>query len=124
MRRRPPRSTLTDTLFPYTTRFRSISDNRGNSGRLVRPITAQAAVAFLQQFVRRQRLERVEFVEQHGLQARGGLLRVAVGAAARLAPQLVAKAQFQKPFRGQEMGRASLRERGGLYGLIQRGSGA
>src|SRR3546814_4370934 len=23
MRRRPPRSTLTDTLFPYTTRFRS-----------------------------------------------------------------------------------------------------
>src|SRR3546814_14557716 len=25
MRRRPPRSTLTDTLFPYTTLFRSIS---------------------------------------------------------------------------------------------------
>src|SRR3546814_8633480 len=95
MRRRPPRSTLTDTLFPYTTRFRSISDNRGNSGRLVRSITAQAAVAFLQQFVRRQRLERVEFVEQHGLQARGGLLRVAVGAADRLAHQLVDQAQFQ-----------------------------
>src|SRR3546814_8799558 len=26
MIRRPPRSTRTDTLFPYTTRFRSISD--------------------------------------------------------------------------------------------------
>src|SRR3546814_1887791 len=26
MRRRPPRSTRTDTLFPYTTRFRSESD--------------------------------------------------------------------------------------------------
>src|SRR3546814_1867726 len=25
MRRRPPRSTRTDTLFPYTTRFRSVS---------------------------------------------------------------------------------------------------
>src|SRR3546814_14573293 len=26
MRRRPPRSTRTDTLFPYTTRFRSLDD--------------------------------------------------------------------------------------------------
>src|SRR3546814_4746871 len=28
MIRRPPRSTLTDTLFPYTTLFRSIADSR------------------------------------------------------------------------------------------------
>src|SRR3546814_4538827 len=28
MIRRPPRSTRTDTLFPYTTLFRSISDSR------------------------------------------------------------------------------------------------
>src|SRR3546814_19264799 len=29
MIRRPPRSTLTDTLFPYTTLFRSIGDDQG-----------------------------------------------------------------------------------------------
>src|SRR3546814_12973133 len=28
MRRRPPRSTRTDTLFPYTTLFRSLSEKR------------------------------------------------------------------------------------------------
>src|SRR3546814_16582155 len=28
MRRRPPRSTRTDTLFPYTTLFRSLFDNK------------------------------------------------------------------------------------------------
>src|SRR3546814_5404655 len=37
MRRRPPRSTRTDTLFPYTTLFRSVTvgnlvDQRANSG--------------------------------------------------------------------------------------------
>src|SRR3546814_8388383 len=31
MRRRPPRSTRTDTLFPYTTLFRSLA--RGETGR-------------------------------------------------------------------------------------------
>src|SRR3546814_1024321 len=30
MIRRPPRSTRTDTLFPYTTLFRSASSRRGN----------------------------------------------------------------------------------------------
>src|SRR3546814_15691346 len=30
MIRRPPRSTLTDTLFPYTTRFRTVVDIMGN----------------------------------------------------------------------------------------------
>src|SRR3546814_4103816 len=32
MVRRPPRSTRTDTLFPYTTLFRSITDDRGQRG--------------------------------------------------------------------------------------------
>src|SRR3546814_10035638 len=32
MRRRPPRSTRTDTLFPYTTSFRSDSRPRGRAG--------------------------------------------------------------------------------------------
>src|SRR3546814_7310457 len=32
MIRRPPRSTRTDTLFPYTTLFRSCADRRGADG--------------------------------------------------------------------------------------------
>src|SRR3546814_3295834 len=32
MRRRPPRSTRTDTLFPYTTRFRSVDAGSPKSG--------------------------------------------------------------------------------------------
>src|SRR3546814_15299595 len=38
MIRRPPRSTRTDTLFPYTTLFRSL---RGGFGELVRAIEKQ-----------------------------------------------------------------------------------
>src|SRR3546814_15484388 len=34
MRRRPPRSTRTDTLFPYTTLFRSANDPWGHLGYL------------------------------------------------------------------------------------------
>src|SRR3546814_15329893 len=39
MRRRPPRSTRTDTLFPYTTLFRSPADRRPrpSQGRVDRP---------------------------------------------------------------------------------------
>src|SRR3546814_16437694 len=38
MRRRPPRSTRTDTLFPYTTLFRSFSGDRGtDDGRAGSP---------------------------------------------------------------------------------------
>src|SRR3546814_18413031 len=36
MRRRPPRSTRTDTLFPYTTLFRSRSPRRRQGKRAVR----------------------------------------------------------------------------------------
>src|SRR3546814_10917075 len=44
MRRRPPRSTRTDTLFPYTTLFRSESlDPRRRLGRALDP--AQRTVA-------------------------------------------------------------------------------
>src|SRR3546814_11818838 len=34
MIRRPPRSTRTDTLFPYTTLFRSVGSNSGRTGAL------------------------------------------------------------------------------------------
>src|SRR3546814_19162028 len=40
MIRRPPRSTRTDTLFPYTTLFRSIIFKVG-SGRAVRPLVTR-----------------------------------------------------------------------------------
>src|SRR3546814_8155497 len=40
MVRRPPRSTRTDTLFPYTTLFRSLSGNRPAKRRNFRPTFA------------------------------------------------------------------------------------
>src|SRR3546814_6916240 len=46
MIRRPPRSTRTDTLFPYTTRFRSIVAGRVN-GFVVEPLVAGARDALL-----------------------------------------------------------------------------
>src|SRR3546814_18061629 len=45
MIRRPPRSTRTDTLFPYTTLFRSSApDNRWPSSVDVTPVTPEARV--------------------------------------------------------------------------------
>src|SRR3546814_13205200 len=44
MIRRPPRSTRTDTLFPYTTLFRSF---QGSEDRVVPPNQAEAMVAAL-----------------------------------------------------------------------------
>src|SRR3546814_11064238 len=44
MRRRPPRSTRTDTLFPYTTLFRSIAaDAHANGGGAARPAGGKVA---------------------------------------------------------------------------------
>ena len=60
--------------------------------RLVRAVAAQALIATLQQLVDRQLLERVEFVEQHRFQALGHLRGVAMGAADRLAHDLVDEA--------------------------------
>src|SRR3546814_13337271 len=40
MIRRPPRSTRTDTLFPYTTLFRSLSPLRRSPGQLFRSVQA------------------------------------------------------------------------------------
>src|SRR3546814_5515050 len=42
MRRRPPRSTRTDTLFPYTTLFRSLTQRQASGWTFGRtPITAE-----------------------------------------------------------------------------------
>src|SRR3546814_9889961 len=61
MIRRPPRSTRTDTLFPYTTLFRSLSS---------RPTSAVGGVA-----VRRAQ------VEAHGPAGHGGQVAVSLGRA-------------------------------------------
>src|SRR3546814_9484466 len=47
MIRRPPRSTRTDTLFPYTTLFRSYSAGTGHRRRAPpwRPVPARCSVA-------------------------------------------------------------------------------
>src|SRR3546814_5824426 len=49
MTRRPPRSTRTDTLFPYTTRFRSVDQRRLVDGGLAADAVDQrAALQFAQ----------------------------------------------------------------------------
>src|SRR3546814_3731345 len=44
MMRRPPRSTRTDTLFPYTTLFRSVREGRGARGRRLSDQPVEIAV--------------------------------------------------------------------------------
>src|SRR3546814_1708188 len=46
MIRRPPRSTRTDTLFPYTTLFRSDAHPPARSGAAVRPVPPSPAAPF------------------------------------------------------------------------------
>src|SRR3546814_6199269 len=59
MRRRPPRSTRTDTLFPYTTLFRSPRAADGALGALLlRPLGARFHEALLVDLLRRRRAGR------------------------------------------------------------------
>src|SRR3546814_15422029 len=95
MIRRPPRSTRTDTLFPYTTLFRSARDDRG----VVRPVLEQQAVALVQP---RELLLPVGLVareENHVMRALDRLDRIDLHEAEMLDQ------------RQQEIGRASCRER-------------
>src|SRR3546814_6601307 len=74
MIRRPPRSTRTDTLFPYTTLFRSLAGPRASERRDVAPAVTGALCAARQQLdalaklLRRQRRRRA--VRQRRLAAR------------------------------------------------------
>src|SRR3546814_19601331 len=52
MRRRPPRSTRTDTLFPYSTLFRSVMENVDPAEALAGDRTKVAATLFLGQIYR------------------------------------------------------------------------
>src|SRR3546814_5572545 len=77
MIRRPPRSTRTDTLFPYTTLFRSGEDARTLRKRLDRPVSA--AGAFLSES------------EGGGDQRRGALSGAHSGAGAGSSRQLLCR---------------------------------
>src|SRR3546814_17602407 len=67
MIRRPPRSTRTDTLFPYTTLFRSEVDMGALDGEIA---------AALDQVLLQQELDRPQLVQDQGdlLAGRGGLV--------------------------------------------------
>src|SRR3546814_4768169 len=65
MIRRPPRSTRTDTLFPYTTLFRSLRRRRGRCGAERRPAAA----------IRRPQWQRRAALQPRGWPARGGASR-------------------------------------------------
>src|SRR3546814_1429470 len=78
MIRRPPRSTRTDTLFPYTTLFRSISRPRDSDGALLRRrITAEekqegltGAIHLLGSAIELAALDRIVEVPYHYMRAR------------------------------------------------------
>src|SRR3546814_6219668 len=90
MIRRPPRSTRTDTLFPYTTLFRSqggvdgrhLAELRGQVLELA-PQHRDRAVAQFTHFHHQQRVPTAEGVAQ---ELAGGDLRVAPAHGAVLAP--------------------------------------
>src|SRR3546814_16516158 len=102
MHRRPPRSTRTDTLFPYTTLFRSIEQqleavDEERAGR--------AAVDVVQPVLRREMP--VEIGERH-VRLRGDLLRGNPASADRIAGRLAKRLQ-RRAIEGQGDNRTRLR---------------
>src|SRR3546814_20908539 len=104
MIRRPPRSTRTDTLFPYTTLFRS---------------ARHALRGRLRATARRRRLlpalERARTALRAARQHRRGSRRRPHGGRQRL-PRGDRRGAPQARGDAREVGRASCRERGGPYG--------
>src|SRR3546814_11115877 len=60
MIRRPPRSTRTDTLFPYTTLFRSCADASADTLRQVTQVNLLGTMFMAQEAVRRWRARDVK----------------------------------------------------------------
>src|SRR3546814_16912795 len=94
MLRRPPRSTRTDTLFPYTTLFRSTGGADFNDHQLVWAKLDQV------------RAKHTDMVLLHGGSPKGAELIAAKWADARKVPQIAFKPDWTK-----QNGRASCRER-------------
>src|SRR3546814_16967553 len=119
MSRRPPRSTRTDTLFPYTTLFRSITDatiaameslgaRRAAIAAAVGPCIGRASYEVDQGFVQRFVTDDPA-TERFFAAGRPGhaMFDIAAYVAARLAAAGVTRIAIG----GQEIGRASWRER-------------
>src|SRR3546814_14897073 len=101
MIRRPPRSTRTDTLFPYTTLFRSLR---------LRIDLDQAFLLQLQDGVADRRLaDAVEFRQGRAGQAGAGLQFQPQDSLAQIVADLLRRPPLA------EIGRASCRERGSQY---------
>src|SRR3546814_6299647 len=83
MVRRPPRSTRTDTLFPYTTLFRSPTAEREPSGSAIGAEPGIAAVALVGEEIGAE-----EFVERGG-NLRRLLFHHLAGARLEIAPEAV-----------------------------------
>src|SRR3546814_15508972 len=110
MIRRPPRSTRTDTLFPYTTLFRSEGTRNGKAGR-----ARGAAVDYELSLGRVGEGDRQ--AGRAGYQQAAAIDQQPV--ARKIAAQLAGAIQDQLPVQccrategGRETGRASCRERG------------
>src|SRR3546814_19642240 len=103
MRRRPPRSTRTDTLFPYTTLFRSCFDGtidvNGVSGLNISEISAGGRVL---------QCDRLAAIAADPLAANKMTVGLARGKPASSLPGLVQRQFHDRP----QLGRASCRERG------------
>src|SRR3546814_20709246 len=102
MIRRPPRSTRTDTLFPYTTLFRSNRPERlsGGFGADVRKSLAQRQAWLVEQGLAQQ--------EGQGIRTRRNLLLVLQ----QRELDRTSRQIEQETGLGYEIGRASCRERG------------
>src|SRR3546814_18179244 len=109
MEQRPPRSTRTNTLFPYTTLFRSDAGQQ-RKGRQPFPPAARIGAAFNRDALK-QRAERDPLGKRGGKRARakGGIPARAVR---RVAP---AELERDAAEAEAEIGRASCREREGQY---------
>src|SRR3546814_5734085 len=77
MIRRPPRSTRTDTLFPYTTLFRSCGDLRNLGGRSLHQ-TDDLGAELVERGKRSQRLHAIH-VEDHVAHAATNDFKLVVG---------------------------------------------
>src|SRR3546814_12361953 len=117
MRRRPPRSTRTDTLFPYTTLFRSAdtTEHREKLKTIFPYVLGAITPGLLEirfELDRLQKLLRRKEAEQRTLQNANDAWRAEADTWVRRAIDLNLLAPSQQPsVDWQEIGRASCRER-------------
>src|SRR3546814_11098635 len=111
MIRRPPRSTRTDTLFPYTTLFRSGTNEGGSEGdeefyqaRLTwgRPLTPVAG------FTSSASYRHSDFEDEDRTDDE---YRLSAGVTYQLSPDARASLAYNFQYRDSKIGRASCRER-------------